>query len=190
MNITEAKELLGDTFRFTVDDTLSVIRGLNLPRDSRILDVGTGKGNLCITLALNGYRVLTGEPEEDQSVYAKQDWVGNARKVGVDHLIDYQAFNAGAMPFDAESFDAVFCLGVLHHINADERSAVMAELARTIVETGLICIFEPNARAIDIIRAEDPEHPDAVDPTAYARGPGLKCRIIEGTWFDAFVFTK
>ena len=36
--------------------------------------VGTGKGNVAVSLALHGYRVLTGEPEEDDSEYAKQEW--------------------------------------------------------------------------------------------------------------------
>ena len=36
---------------------------------------------MAITLALNGSSVLTGEPEFDESEYAKQDWLNNAKKV-------------------------------------------------------------------------------------------------------------
>ena len=50
MNITEAKEILGDEFRFTVEDTNRIVQHLKLPKDAKILDVGTGIGSLAITL--------------------------------------------------------------------------------------------------------------------------------------------
>ncbi|MFX1237770.1 MAG: hypothetical protein ACFFAS_05585 [Promethearchaeota archaeon] len=39
---------------------------------------------MAITLALNGYNVLTGEPESDHSEYAKQDWLKSAQIIDVD----------------------------------------------------------------------------------------------------------
>ena len=38
----------------------AVEAALALPEDARILDVGTGKGRVAVTLVLNGYRVITG----------------------------------------------------------------------------------------------------------------------------------
>src|SRR5512137_1358991 len=100
MNITEAKEILGAVYSFSVEDTDRVIKHVKLPIDAKILDIGTGFGYLAITLALNGYSVLTGEPEDDNSKYAKHDWLNNAEKVRVDHLIKFKAFDAKDMPFE------------------------------------------------------------------------------------------
>ena len=63
---------------------------------------------MAINLALKNYQVITGEPESDESEYAKQDWLESARKIKVDHLITYTPFNAEDMPFEDESFNVIF----------------------------------------------------------------------------------
>lgn len=131
MNITQAKEILGKPFGFIIEDANELIRYLKLPQNAKIMDVGTGMGYFAIILALNGYTVLTGEPESDNSIYAGQDWLGNARKVGVDHLINFRAFDAKEMMFDANTFDASFFFGVLHHVKENSRQEVLHESVRT-----------------------------------------------------------
>ena len=88
-------------------------------------------GSLAITLALNGYKVLTGEPGNDGSIYANQNWHENAKKVNVDHLIQFKAFDAEDIPYADSSFDAIFSLGTFHHIEEAKRIKVLQEFIRT-----------------------------------------------------------
>ncbi len=176
MDIEKLKEMLGNEFAFTYDSINPVIQDLKLNKKAKILDIGTGKGNMAITLAINKYNVITGEPEEDESKYAKQNWLESAKKAKVEHLITYTPFNAEKMPFEDSSFDAVFILGTLHHI--DNKKATLKECKRIIKLGGIICISEPSREAIIFIREKMfPDHPDSVDPRKYAQDLHLSVEL-------------
>jgi len=88
MSLEKIKEVLGQRFSQDTDFLNNIVSDLDLPKDSKILDIGTGWGFMAITLALHGYDVITGEP-----------------------------FDAENLPFANASFDVVFLYTSLHHIN-------------------------------------------------------------------------
>lgn len=186
MDVQELKNRLGAEFGDIFDIINPILINLNISKKAKILDIGTGKGKMAITLAFNGYRVITGEPESDDSKYAKRDWLNDAKKANLDHMIEFKHFNAEKLPFEDDSFDAIFIHGTYHHIS-DRRSA-FKEFIRTLREDGFICIIEPTRKGIKKIRKKNPSHPDAVDPTADVEG--LQVEIKKGLLFDAFIFTK
>jgi len=189
MDISDAKKLLGGEFSYVFDNIDPVVQDLKMEKNSKILDVGTGEGRMAITLALNNYHVLTGELESDESKYAKKNWLESAKKVGVDHLIAYTPFNAEKMPFEDESFDAVFISGALHHI--EDGQAAYDESVRVIKNNGIICIFEPNLHAIGVIRSKKfADHPDSDDPREYNHIHKLSLEIKKTSFYDAFIFQK
>ncbi|MFX1446361.1 MAG: class I SAM-dependent methyltransferase, partial [Promethearchaeota archaeon] len=139
-------------------------------------------------LALNNYKVITGEPEGDNTEYAKRDWLTNAKKVNVDDLITFVHFNAENMAFENEYFDAIFLWGALHHIK--NKFSAFKEFIRTTKPRGIICIFEPNQKGIEVMRKRFSSHPDAVDPRIFAKDYELLVEVKNSPLFDAFIFKK
>jgi len=184
----EIAKIFGAEFGFVFKFLDKVVKHLNLEKDSKILDIGTGQGRMAITLALNNYKVITGEPESDNSEYAKQAWLEDAKKVKVDHLINFKPFNAEQIPFKDKSLDAIFIMGALHHI--DDKAATIKECIRTIKTNSVICIFEPTSKGIKIIRKGFPTHPDAVDPRDYTQNFELSVEIKKNFMFNIYIFKK
>lgn len=183
------RDVLGGDFPFVFNIVTPVIQGLKLEKTAKILDIGTGVGWMAINLALKNYKVITGEPESDESEYAKQDWLESARKTKVDHMITYTPFNAEDMPFEDDSFNAIFIFGTLHHI--DDKTATIKECYRVLKLNGIVCVFEPNKNTLKIIRdKKSPSRPDAVDPRNYVQDLSFASELITLPFYDAYILRK
>jgi SAM-dependent methyltransferase len=188
---TAIAESLGTRFAIVAKDGALALAALNLPKNAAILDVGTGSGNFAIYLAMQGYRVLTGEPATDQTQYAGRDWRATALKAGVLDRIDFAAIDAAKLPFDAKRFDAVFFFGVLHHIPEAQRRAVLHEALRAAKDGGAVVFFEPRRVMLEQLWVEDPKHPLAAKPRLYLPAElRVSEQQIEGEAMDIFIYRK
>ena len=190
MDMDKVAEILGPMFADIAADGDVALAALGLSADAAILDVGTGSGNFAIFLADRGFWVLTGEPADDTSQYAGRAWDENARKLGVEDRIGFQAFDAGDMPFEPGRFDAVFLFGVLHHVAEDAREQVFRETLRVAGDDGAVVFFEPRPETLVRIREKEPDHPEQAVPSLYAPANAVREQRIEGTLMDIFIYTK
>jgi ubiquinone/menaquinone biosynthesis C-methylase UbiE len=190
MNREEIIKILGPKFDAVSQDGAIVLKELGLPLDAAILDIGTGRGTFAIYLAMQGYNVLTGEPSDDPSHYSGQDWPQSAEKIGVREKIRFQAFDASKLPFEAESFDAVFFFGVFHHIAEKDRSKVLREALRVSKTTGVVVLFEPRKNMLELLRRDDAAHSDAANPSQYLEFQKDMERRMEGAFMDIFIYKK
>lgn len=190
MEREDAIEALGPMFDAITADGALALRELELSHDAAVLDVGTGKGYFAICLALNGFSVLTGEPDTDGSRYAGQEWAENADKVGVRDKLRFEAFDASKMPFDAQAFDAVFFFGVLHHVAEGDRKKVLQEALRVSKNKGAVVFFEPKQETLKRVWVNDPDHPHAAVPTEYIGEASVDERRLTGSLMDIYIYKK
>ena len=184
MNLQEAKKLLGEKFGYNADFISEVIESLNLDRNARILDIGTGQGFMAINLALHGYHVITGEPEEDSWA----DWHTGVEKVNLENFIEFKPLRAENLPFEDSYFNAIFLYVSFHHISDKYRT--LKECVRVIKKQGLIVIFELTPKGIEEVRESIPSHPDAVDPRNYSSNLPLSIKVIENPVINAYIFKR
>jgi ubiquinone/menaquinone biosynthesis C-methylase UbiE len=183
-------KILGPGFDAVAGDGSRALEELGLRADAAILDVGTGKGNFAIYLASQGYRVVTGEPSTDKSLYAGRDWALKAKQAGVLDNIQFEAFDASKLPFESKEFDAVFFFGVLHHIDESVRGEVLSEALRVSKENGAVVFFEPRTEMLEKIWVDDPDHPLAANPSNYLPDGRIREHRIKGSLMDIYIYRK
>jgi SAM-dependent methyltransferase len=104
-------------------------RYLELGGRRRILDVGSGKGALCGTLARSGQDVVGVDPSAPAAAIAK---------TYVNPAGDFVLGGGEALPFSDERFDRVVSVCVLEHTKDDLR--VLREVRRVLKPGGLFAL--------------------------------------------------
>ncbi len=184
MGFSKAKGILGDEFSRDADFLSSVVSKLKLVKNSKVLDVGTGRGHMAIVLALHGYQVITGEPEGANWA----DWKTPAKKVSVEDMITFTPFNAEKMPFEDASFNAIFLYATFHHIG--NKKLALSEFLRVMKPKGTLIIIELTDDGVEVVRKRWRGHPDAVDPRAYTKDLAFEVKVIESKYLNAFIYSK
>ena len=115
-----------------------LLRFSRLPPDALVLDAGCGIADYAVRLAKRGMRVVAVDFSESVLAMARE----NVQRNDLGDRITLQRENILSLSFDAESFDAVLCWGVLMHIPDVERA--ITELARVVRRGGLVVVSETN----------------------------------------------
>ncbi len=184
MDFSKAKGILGEDFSRDADFLSSVVSKLKLVKNSKVLDVGTGRGQMAILLALHGYQVITGEPEGANW----GDWKTPAKKVNVEEMITFKPFNAEKMPFEDACFDAIFLSASFHHIG--NKKLALSEFLRVMKPKGTLIIIELTDAGVEVVRKRWKGHPDAVDPRKYTKDLGFEVNVIESKYLNAYIYRR
>lgn len=129
-----------------------------LNKDSKILDVGCGKGFMLhdLSLALPGIE-LAGVDISDYAIENSKTEVKDFLKVG----------NATSLPFEDKSFDVVISINTIHNLEKDECAQALKEISRVSKRNSFITVdayrsdeekkkmYEWNLTAKTILSVED-----------------------------------
>ena len=99
-----------------------------LPDSGRVLDAGAGSGRYTVWLSERGFDVDLLDLSSEQVRIARE----KVAERDASDRVTLQQGDLRALPFSADSFDAVCCLGgpLSHVVDAAERATALAELRR------------------------------------------------------------
>lgn len=130
-------------------ESLSRLNGL-IEGKGRVLDVGCGDG--AIGAALEADAVIGFD--------VSRRCAARARVRGVTALV---ADALRGLPFEDKSFDTVYCVDVLHHLDHQWEHALL-EFDRVLRPGGRLAIVEPDARNVFVRLTQAPGSPIRVAP--------------------------
>ena len=208
MSLDKFKEVIHDDFARNAEFINKVIKQLNLDKISKILDIGTGLGAMSINLALNGFNVVTGEPEvdperdnyddylqgegdkedHDHHDFFESDWRESAKVVGVENQITYQYFDAQDLPFPDETFDGVFLYDSLQHIQ--KKDVALMECIRVLNHNGVICVIEWSTKSIEEDYKKYGFKIDFLDPREIITQNNVSIEVIPGIYVNIYIIRK
>jgi 2-polyprenyl-6-hydroxyphenyl methylase/3-demethylubiquinone-9 3-methyltransferase len=113
--------------------------GALTPSCSKILDLGCGAGLVAEQLAKQGYAVTGIDPGDNTIAHAK----AHAVEAGMN--IDYRVGPGEDLPAESSTYDAVYSLDVLEHV--DDLNRVASEIARVLKPGGLF-VFDTINRTL------------------------------------------
>ena len=116
----------------------------------RILDVGTGRGELPIYCASIGAEAVGIDYSEDSLELARQG--ARIHDPGVQARCSFRSMDCQHLDFPDATFDRVFMLDVIEHLNPSEAIASLSEIRRVLRPNGRLLIHtEPNLNFVKLM---------------------------------------
>lgn len=147
-NIYTEQELLPRIYQDRHNTTLAWVRGLGLPKQARILEVGCGAGLMSVELAIDGYTIDAMDSTSSMLHITEK----NARVQGVKNRIRLHLADVHALPFEARTFDLVIAIGVIPWLHSERVG--LQEMQRVLKPCGYLLITADNDARL--IRTLDP----------------------------------
>lgn len=214
LSLEKYKQVINQEFIKDIDFMDDIIKKLNLNKNAKILDIGTGIGAMSILLAINGFDVLTGEPEEDPERDSWEhnehhhegehecnhhehfesdwedwgDWRESAKILRVEDKIKFQHFDTQALPFSDQSFDGIFMYDTLQHIK--ERKLALNECLRVMKPIGVLCVIEFSEKTIKEEKEKCGYDIDFIDPSDYLKLSDISIEKNLGNWVNFYIIRK
>lgn len=130
------------------DIDLTIRKNISFNKGMKILECGSGTGNSSLLLAGDVEKVVL----LDQSRNAIDSSKKLAQYYNVKN-IDFLMGDIFNMPFDGETFDFCWNIGVLEHYDAKKAKEMILEMKRVTKKRGYMCIGVPNFKSLAIARA-------------------------------------
>jgi SAM-dependent methyltransferase len=107
-----------------VDASIDGVRRLlDGRKDARVLDAGTGRGDMPIAFARQGWATMALDRNPDVLVVARRETAGES-------LVDVVDGDTRSLPFEDEAFDVSHCSLLVHHLDPGDVVATLRELRR------------------------------------------------------------
>lgn len=132
----EERTALYKRFGYDIEEERRFILNKALPLDGEILEIGTGKGYLAITLAQAGFSFTTVDISEEEQRFARC----NIANHGFSENVRFKIENAEKLSFPDNFFDAVISSNLIHHL--ENPFKVIDEMRRVLKPAGKIVISE------------------------------------------------
>ncbi|MHA2283553.1 MAG: class I SAM-dependent methyltransferase [Promethearchaeota archaeon] len=206
MGLKRYKQIFGE-FAEEAEFIDETIKKLNLEKDSKILDIGTGMGAMSCLLALNRFNVLTGDPEgipksnnsnhehhhhhnesheqnhENHDYKAWGNWKESAKSLGVLNMIKFQHFNAQDLPFKG-----IFLYDSLQHIQ--NRELALRECIRVLKPEGMIIIIEWTKKQIEEEYKKYGYKIDFINPEDFVNQINISVELKPGKFVNIYILRE
>ena len=132
------RKALFKKFGYDVDKERRFILEQAEPVRGRILEAGTGKGHFSLVLAKAGYSLVSFDISAEEQAVARM----NLAYFGFEKAVDLRVENGEKTSFVSGSFNTVFSVNVLHHLQ--NAYLVLDELRRVLSPEGKLVLADFN----------------------------------------------